>query len=91
MSVAHRNIATSGSARRLVRNAVKAPLARVSRTIARSANVRKATSDRLSANAVPSATETLTVQDRDQLVTMESARILATVRAESMLIATFAV
>lgn len=90
-SVAHRNIATNGSARRLARNAVKAPHARESRTIARSASARKVTLDRLSANVAPSATAMLTARDHDQLVTMESARILATVRAVSTLTATFAV
>lgn len=91
VSAAHRNIATNGSARRLVRNAVQALHAHVFRTTAQSVNARKATSDRLSANVAPSATAMLIVQDRDQHVTMESARILATVLAVSTLIATFAV
>jgi hypothetical protein len=88
VSVDHRNIATTGSVRKLARNVERELHARPCRTIVPSVNAQRITSDHHSLNVNQSVTEMLTVPDQDQLATMESARTLAMELVEPMLTAT---
>jgi hypothetical protein len=83
-----KNIATIGSARRLVRSAARELSARESTITVPSASVQRTTSARLSPSADQSATETLTVPDQSQLATTESARILVMAHVAPTLTAT---
>lgn len=83
------NIATTGSALKHARNAVKEPPVMASSTIVLNVNVLRDTSDQLSENADQNVTVTLIVPDQDQLASMEFVRIHVTVLAVSMLIVIF--
>lgn len=85
----HKNIVTTGSAKKLAHNAAKERRALVFQTTELSVNARKDTLDRLLLNAVQNALEMSIVPDQDQLVIMESVRTLAMVLVEQMLIVIF--
>lgn len=85
-NVVLRNIATIGSARKLVLNAEKERRVHAFPTTELFANARRVTLDRLKANADQNATETSIALDQDQLATMEFARTLAMELAELVLI-----
>lgn len=85
-NVVLRNIATIGSARKLVLNAEKERRVHAFPTTELFANARRVILDRLKANADQNATETSIALDQDQLATMEFARTLAMELAELVLI-----
>jgi hypothetical protein len=83
-----KNTATTGSARKLARSAVRAPSAPESQTTEPSANAQRTTSVHPSPNADLSAMAMSTAPDRSLPATTESARILAMALAAPMPTAT---
>lgn len=89
-SADRKSTATTGSARRLARNAERELRALEYQTTELFVSVQRDTSDRLLVNADQNATETSIARDLDQRVIMEFARILATEPAGSVLTVIFA-